>query len=122
MRSYFWQEAKVKSIVFISYLLSYSCHPFLVISTIPSLSKWEAEFARLAPSINIVVYSGNKKAREMIRSLEFYEEGGCVMFKVLITSPDVILEVTMGTLDFVCMFLFCDCSTLDLSMNYLLNP
>lgn len=86
------QEAKVKSIVFISHLLSYTCLPFLIISTVHAFSKWEAEFAHLAPSINIVVYSGNRNAREIMRSLEFYEEGGCVMFKVLITSPDVVVK------------------------------
>nr|XP_029117149.1 uncharacterized protein LOC105033425 isoform X2 [Elaeis guineensis] len=86
------QERVVKSILFIIALLSHACRPFLIISTITSLSLWEAKFHRLAPSINVVVYNGSKAVRKMIRTLEFYEEGGCIMFQVLLSHPDAIVE------------------------------
>lgn len=69
------------------------CRPFLIISTSSSLDSWDQEFLHLAPSADVVVYSGTKETRNSIRNLEFYEEGGCIMFQVLITSPEVISEV-----------------------------
>ncbi|XWS28986.1 hypothetical protein CRYUN_Cryun25bG0118000 [Craigia yunnanensis] len=66
--------------------------PFLIISTSTSQYSWDEEFLHLAPSADVVVYSGNKEIRNSIRNLEFYEEGGCIMFQVLITSPEVIGE------------------------------
>ncbi|XVF46309.1 hypothetical protein PTKIN_Ptkin03bG0017400 [Pterospermum kingtungense] len=66
--------------------------PFLVISTSTSQYSWEEVFLHLAPSVDVVVYSGSKEIRNSIRNLEFYEEGGCMMFQVLITSPEVITE------------------------------
>ena len=69
--------------------------PFLVISTSAALSVWDHLFLRLAPppSLNVVVYSGNKDIRKSIRRLEFCEEGGCIMFQILITSPEVVMMV-----------------------------
>nr|XP_029123602.1 helicase protein MOM1 isoform X3 [Elaeis guineensis] len=86
------QERVVKSILFIIASLSHASRPFLVISTITSLSLWETKFNRLAPSINVIVYNGSKDVRKIIRTLEFYEEGGCIMFQVLLSHPDAIIE------------------------------
>lgn len=69
--------------------------PFLVISTSTALSVWEAVFLKLAPYANIVVYKGNRDVRSSIRSLEFYNEGGRIMFDVLLSSADVALEVLL---------------------------
>ncbi|XVF68548.1 hypothetical protein PTKIN_Ptkin11bG0011700 [Pterospermum kingtungense] len=66
--------------------------PFLIISTSSSQHSWDQEFLHLAPSADVVVYSGTKEIRNSIRNLEFYEGGGCIMFQVLITSPEVISE------------------------------
>ncbi|KAL1088226.1 hypothetical protein V6Z11_D08G236400 [Gossypium hirsutum] len=66
--------------------------PFLIISTSTLLYLWDEEFLRLEPATDVVVYSGSKEIRNSIRNLEFYEEGGCVMFQVLITSPEVVSE------------------------------
>lgn len=87
------QERVTKSILFMLSLLSYACHPFLIICPVPSLSMWESEFNRLAPFINLIVYNGSKNVRQMIQNVEFYEEGGQLMFQVLLTHPDAILEV-----------------------------
>ncbi|XP_021279332.1 helicase protein MOM1-like isoform X1 [Herrania umbratica] len=79
----------------ISFILSSSSdisQPFLIISTSSSQYSWDEEFLHLAPSVDVVVYSGSKEIRKSIRTLEFYEEGGCIMFQVLITSPEVISE------------------------------
>ncbi|XP_031285187.1 helicase protein MOM1 [Pistacia vera] len=86
------QERIVKVILFIKSLLSDVSQPFLIISTSPSLHSWEDEFSRLAPSADVVVYSGSKEIRTSLRTLEFYEEGGCIMFQALITSPEVVIE------------------------------
>ncbi|XP_065039440.1 uncharacterized protein LOC103972914 isoform X4 [Musa acuminata AAA Group] len=86
------QERVTKSILFIFSLLSYACRPFLIVTPCTSLSLWETEFNRLAPSINLVVYNGSKDVRKMIQSLEFYQGGGCIMFQVLLSHPDAILE------------------------------
>uniref|UniRef100_A0A1D1XN98 Helicase protein MOM1 n=1 Tax=Anthurium amnicola TaxID=1678845 RepID=A0A1D1XN98_9ARAE len=86
------QERIFKVILFIlSVETDMSC-PFLIISTPPSLLLWETEFRRLAPSVNVVVYSGNKDVRKMIRSLEFYMEGGSIKFQVLLSLPEAIVE------------------------------
>ncbi|XP_040949489.1 helicase protein MOM1 isoform X2 [Gossypium hirsutum] len=79
----------------ISSILAFPCDissPFLIISTSASQYSWDEEFLHLAPSADIVVYSGSKEVRDSIRNLEFYDEGGCIMFQVLITSPEVISE------------------------------
>ncbi|CAL9080715.1 unnamed protein product [Musa acuminata var. zebrina] len=92
------QERVIKSILFILSLLSYACRPFLIISPSTSLPLWEAEFNRLAPSINLVVYNASKDVRKMIRTLEFHQECGPIMFQVLLSCPDAIVE-DFGTLE-----------------------
>ncbi|XP_058103445.1 uncharacterized protein LOC131247018, partial [Magnolia sinica] len=86
------QERIMEVIFFIISLESYACRPFLIISSSTVLHVWEAELRRLAPSINVVTYSGNKDVRKCIQALEFYEEGGCAMVEVLLSSPDVVVE------------------------------
>ncbi|XP_062172135.1 helicase protein MOM1 [Alnus glutinosa] len=85
------QERIMKVIVFILSLQPDAHRPFLVITTSAALSAWDHEFMDLAPPLNVVVYSGDKDIRKSIRRLEFYEEGGCLLFQVLITSPEVVL-------------------------------
>ncbi|KAM0999812.1 hypothetical protein PS1_006470 [Malus domestica] len=84
------KERIAKVIAFIRYLQSDAYQPFLIISTPSTLCYWEDEFSRLAPSMNVVVYSGNKDLRRSIRSIEFDEAGG--IFQVLVTSPEAIIE------------------------------
>lgn len=82
----------MKVIHFISSLVTNVHRPFLIITPRASLSSWEAEFVHLASSINVVVYGGSANARNIIRSLEFYE-GDQVMFQVLLSRPEAIAEV-----------------------------
>lgn len=66
---------------------------FLIITTHDSLSRWEAYFEQLAPSVDVVVYSGSTDTRNMIRVSEFYNEGGCMIVQVLLSSVEAVLEV-----------------------------
>ncbi|KAK4429053.1 Helicase protein MOM1 [Sesamum alatum] len=68
-----------------------SSRPFLIVTASGSLSQWEAEFAQLVPSVDVVVYNGNKDTRKGIRASEFYE-GGQVMLQVLLSSAEAVLE------------------------------
>ncbi|KAL5998653.1 hypothetical protein ACLOJK_009597 [Asimina triloba] len=85
-------ERMLEVILFILSLQPYAWRPFLIISSSATLCLWEAELIRLAPSINVVVYGGDRDARKCIRETEFYEDGGCVMIEVLLVSPDVVAE------------------------------
>ncbi|KAM3692137.1 hypothetical protein ACJW31_08G066000 [Castanea mollissima] len=85
------QERIVKVIALMLSLQPDAHQPFLIISTSAALYSWDHEFLRLAPSLYVVVYNGNKDMRKFIRTLEFYEDSGCLLFQVLITSPEVIM-------------------------------
>lgn len=74
--------------------------PFLIITPSSALSLWEAEFSHWASCENIVVYQGNSDIRATIRTLEFYNEGGCIMFQVLLSPLEVVIEVLFHNLYF----------------------
>ncbi|XP_059659462.1 helicase protein MOM1-like isoform X3 [Cornus florida] len=86
------QERVMTLIIFILSLLPEVCLPFLIISPSSVLSQWVAGFLRLAPSIDVVIYSGDKDRRRRIRTLEFYEEGGSIMSEVLLSPPEAVVE------------------------------
>ncbi|GFP84248.1 helicase protein mom1 [Phtheirospermum japonicum] len=88
----FNNQDRAMTLVFFIRSLAEICHPFLIIAAPDSLSQWEAEFARLAPSVDVVVYNGNADTRKRISASEFYEEGGCVMLQVLLSSPEAVFE------------------------------
>lgn len=95
----------VKMVAFILSVDSNTCRPFLIISTSAALHLWEDEFSCWAPSLNVIIYTGNREVRGSIRKLEFYGEGGCLLFQVLIVLPEVIIEVCVqesdiGTIEF----------------------
>ncbi|XP_057484469.1 helicase protein MOM1-like isoform X1 [Actinidia eriantha] len=86
------QDRITKVILFILSLLANVSQPFLVISNSSTLALWEAEFLSLGPSTDVVVYSGNKDSRRIIRAYEFYEEGGSMMFQVLLSPIEALVE------------------------------
>lgn len=90
---FYRQERVQKMILFIGSLASNSSQPFLIISDSSALPLWEAEFSRLDSSIDVVVYSGKEDSRRIIRTFEFYEEGGCIMFQVLLSPIEALVEV-----------------------------
>jgi SNF2 family DNA or RNA helicase len=94
----FLQERIVKVIALMLSLQPDVHQPFLIISTSAALYSWDHEFLRLAPSLYVVVYNGNKDMRKSIRTLEFYEDSGCLLFQVLITSPEIIMMVCLYSL------------------------
>lgn len=83
----------MKAIFLIQSFQPNACRPFLIISTSAALYSWDEEFLRLAPEVNVVVYSGNKDLRRCIRKVEFYREGGCLILEVLITTLEIVIEV-----------------------------
>ncbi|CAM0950224.1 unnamed protein product [Alopecurus aequalis] len=85
------KERVIKTVLFAMSILLDVCRPLLIVSTSASLALWEAKFNRLAPSINVVVYNGEKNVRKTIQDLEFYEKGS-VMLQVLLSHPDAIIE------------------------------
>ncbi|KAL7127241.1 hypothetical protein ABFS83_14G242600 [Erythranthe nasuta] len=85
------QEQAVAIILFIR-SMSEIGWPFLVVTASSSVSQWEAEFARLVPSVDVVVYSGNRNTRKGIRASEFNEGGSRVMFQVLLSSAEAVFE------------------------------
>ncbi|KAL9243913.1 hypothetical protein vseg_017748 [Gypsophila vaccaria] len=86
------EDRVMKVIYFISSILSSVVRPFLIVTPRESLAFWEAEFLRFTSSINVVVYGGNVDSRKIIRSLEFYQEGGELMLQVLLSSVEDISE------------------------------
>ncbi|KAM0907082.1 hypothetical protein ACQ4PT_016361 [Festuca glaucescens] len=85
------KERVIKTILFAMSILPDVCRPLLIVTTSASLALWEAKFNRLAPSINVVVYNGEKDVRKTIQDLEFYEKDS-VMLQVLLSHPDAIIE------------------------------
>ncbi|GMI84743.1 hypothetical protein HRI_002143600 [Hibiscus trionum] len=86
------QERVIKVILFVLSLQLTARRPFLIISRSTILSVWESEFLHVASSANIIVYKGSKDVRSSIRSLEFYNEGGSIMFEILLSASDVVAE------------------------------
>lgn len=83
----------MKTVFFILSLKPCVSLPVLIISTSQQIIHWEAEFLKLDPSLNVVVYVGEKNVRRNIEMLEFYEDGGSVMIEVLLSTPNAIIEV-----------------------------
>ncbi|KAM0907080.1 hypothetical protein ACQ4PT_016361 [Festuca glaucescens] len=88
------------------------CRPLLIVTTSASLALWEAKFNRLAPSINVVVYNGEKDVRKTIQDLEFYEKDS-VMLQVLLSHPDAIIEENI--LDYINLLSFLNSEGNDIS-------
>ncbi|KAL3365354.1 hypothetical protein AABB24_010481 [Solanum stoloniferum] len=88
----FDDKDRIMKMVLFILSLSDVCCPFLIVTTSSSLPQWEAEFTRLAPSIDVVVYSGSRDSRRRIKSLEFYDEGGFMMLQILLSSLEAFIE------------------------------
>ncbi|KAL3629549.1 hypothetical protein CASFOL_026771 [Castilleja foliolosa] len=88
----FHDEERAMTLALCIRSMSETCRPFLIITTPSSLSQWESEFERLVPSVDVVVYSGNRETRKGIRASEFYDDGGHPMLQVLLSSAEAVLE------------------------------
>ncbi|KXS19150.1 hypothetical protein M427DRAFT_132185 [Gonapodya prolifera JEL478] len=70
--------------------------PFLVVVPLSTIGSWQREFARWAPDINCIVYTGDPLSREIIREYEFcFSSGkakGKLKFNVLLTTYELVLK------------------------------
>ncbi|KAK4353286.1 hypothetical protein RND71_028804 [Anisodus tanguticus] len=85
------QERILKVVLFLLSLPKDVGLPFLIITTSSDLPLWEAEFSRWDYA-DIVVYKGNKDVRATIRTFEFYNKQGALMFQILLSHYDAIVE------------------------------
>ena len=91
------QERLLKAVIFVLSLLDNVRRPILIIAATRALSEWEAEFSKWSRFTNVVTYKGSEYVRAAIRNLEFYDENESITFQVLLSSPDVIVEVQYET-------------------------
>ena len=60
---------QIQTVGFITHLWKKLIHgPFLVIAPLSTLTNWEAEFKKWAPSVPALLYHGNKQERQKMRS------------------------------------------------------
>ncbi|KAK4723742.1 hypothetical protein R3W88_026521 [Solanum pinnatisectum] len=85
------EERILKVVLFLLSLPKDVGLPSLIITTSAALPLWEAEFSHWGYA-NIVVYKGNRDVRAIIRTLEFYNKQGDLMFQVLLSCYDAIVE------------------------------
>ncbi|KAE9585765.1 putative DNA helicase chromatin remodeling SNF2 family [Lupinus albus] len=85
-------ERILKVVAFIATLQSDIYRPFLIISTAACLHSWANEFDQVDPSIDVAIYNGDKEMRNSIQRFELYDEGGCILFQVLIVVPHILIE------------------------------
>ena len=71
--------------------------PFLVVAPLSTIPHWQREFSRWT-SMNVIVYHGSARARQLVQDYEFYYRGldghrvpNCFKFHVLITTYEMII-------------------------------
>lgn len=64
--------------------------PILIVTSTAGICCWESEFLRWAPLINIVAYCGNRESRDVMRKFDFFEESGCVLVQIVLSTSDVV--------------------------------
>ncbi|EGG17186.1 chromo domain-containing protein [Cavenderia fasciculata] len=87
----------IQTISFISYLYNVQqmSGPYLVVVPLSTIENWQREFAKWAPSMNLIVYTGSAGSRDIIKEYEFYQyQYGKkkLNFNVLLTTYDFILK------------------------------
>ncbi|CAH9136021.1 unnamed protein product [Cuscuta epithymum] len=86
------EEQIMKIVLFILSMSTVCCFPVLIITASHAISQWETELKKWAPSVDCVVYQGNRDTRRIIEALEFYSQGGSMMLQVLLTSLEIAVE------------------------------
>eukprot|EP00741_Cyanophora_paradoxa_P006100 tig00000983_g5915.t1 len=84
----------LQTISYVSYIF-YVWHcrgPFIVVVPLSTLAAWMKEFKKWVPDMNVVVYIGDQKSREMIREHEFPHgsDRRRVKFDVLLTTYEIV--------------------------------
>ena len=85
--------------------------PFLVVVPLSTVPNWIKEFRKWTPQLNALVYVGDSKSREVIRTYEFYNHRGAsrpYRFEVLLllSSPVPLLLLLLMFLFFFFFFFF----------------
>ncbi|XP_027085680.1 uncharacterized protein [Coffea arabica] len=88
----FDEQDQLETVILFIKALSEHHQPFLIVTTSAALSQWEVEFMRIALSVDVVVYSGNRDTRSIIRTLEFYDESGGILLQVLLSTMEIVSE------------------------------
>ncbi|KAL6346411.1 hypothetical protein AAG906_033207 [Vitis piasezkii] len=65
--------------------------PYLVIAPLSTLSNWANEITRFVPSINAIIYHGNRKERDQIR-MKYMPRTIGPKFPIILTSYEVALN------------------------------
>ncbi|XP_060970551.1 ATP-dependent DNA helicase DDM1 [Cannabis sativa] len=71
--------------------------PYLVIAPLSTLSNWMNEFSRFTPSVNAIIFHGDKKQRDEIRRKHMPKAIG-PKFPIVITSYEIALAEARKTL------------------------
>ncbi|CAI5468403.1 unnamed protein product [Closterium sp. Yama58-4] len=70
--------------------------PFLIVVPLSTMSNWERELRRWLPSLNVVLYVGNRASREVVQQYEFWQAGRKggrqTKFHALLTTYEVVLK------------------------------
>ncbi|CAK9135255.1 unnamed protein product [Ilex paraguariensis] len=69
--------------------------PYLVIATLSTLSNWVNEVSRFVPSVNAIIYHGNKKERDEIRGKHMSRTIG-PDFPIVITSYEALVVTLLA--------------------------
>ncbi|XP_019183028.1 PREDICTED: ATP-dependent DNA helicase DDM1 isoform X2 [Ipomoea nil] len=82
----------IQTIAFLAHLKGNGLHgPYLVIAPLSTLSNWLNEINRFVPSINAIIYHGDKKERDELRRKHMPRTIGA-KFPIVITSYEVVLS------------------------------
>eukprot|EP00960_Hanusia_phi_P011467 334985-Hanusia_phi.AAC.1 len=87
----------VQSVSFLAHLYSMGVKgPFMVVAPLSTVTNWQREFARWAPSIDTVLYHGSKEERRLLREQIGFENKikhpASKSFPVIITSFEVAMN------------------------------
>nr|XP_004233969.1 ATP-dependent DNA helicase DDM1-like isoform X1 [Solanum lycopersicum]XP_010317212.1 ATP-dependent DNA helicase DDM1-like isoform X1 [Solanum lycopersicum] len=81
----------IQTISFLAHLKGNGLHgPYLVIAPLSTLSNWMNEIERFVPSINAIIYHGNKKQRDEIRRKHMPRTIG-PKFPIVLTSYEIAM-------------------------------
>jgi hypothetical protein len=86
---HFPQERVIRIILFIKSIIDNISQPFLILSTLKSLSLWEDKIRQLMPFVHIVVHT-NRFTNFLVEVTEFWGQDGHLLFQILLSNPDVI--------------------------------
>ncbi|KAL3832846.1 hypothetical protein ACJIZ3_007582 [Penstemon smallii] len=81
----------IQTIAFLAHLKGNELHgPYLIIAPLSTLSNWMSEIERFAPSLNAIIYHGDKKERDEIIRKHMPKTIG-PKFPIIITSYEIAL-------------------------------